>query len=503
MRLEARWRSGGSVVAALPDVVAAGPPGDGIARVDDGDPRFLSAAGALVWPAGANLRSVWDLRSRERLGTVLTPDRGTRSYDAYLTRAAAGGADAAEIWMSSWNLALEWNARWDGFHGIGRWNLGNAWKLDRILERAEALGMRIDLVLSNHGQGSEKIDREWDDNPWNRSGGGPFDSAAELFSDARAATGQAALRRYLVGRYADSPALLAWKLWSEINLTAGSREDLRRWHAEAASQLHDLDPWRHPVTTHWSGDFRNVDPGIAALPGIDLLCIDAYHAGPGEDGMDLAQLLAFGLTGGSGRSLSRYAKPVLVTEYGGNWSACPPAQMEAEFRSGPWLALVDGYAGAPMLWWFEWIDQGDRWGGYGAIRRFLAGEDLRGAEARSLPLATSAPGLWCMGWSRPGRRLGYILDRAWGAAGGEPALWQGVTIDNGSQVPPGGVGVEWWDPDTGVQLERREWAHPGGPLSLAVPPFKAHLAFKLWRKDAANPAISSPPDPAQGPPQAP
>jgi len=503
LKLDAQWRQGDHLLIELPDQVVSGDAWDDIARVDASDTRFLSANGRMLWPNGPNLRSVWDLRCRERLGTTLTIDRGTLSYDAYLTRAAAGGADACEIWLSSWNLALEWNGAWDGFHGTGRWNLANAWKVDRILARAEALGIRVNLVISNHGQASENTDREWDNNPWNRTLGGPLTSAAELFTDRRASTAQAALRRYLVGRYGDSPALLAWKLWSEINLTAGTRDSLGAWHTEAATQLHALDPWRHPVTTHWSGDFRTVDPGIAALPAIDLLCIDAYHAGPEENGMNLAELLGFGLSGATGRSLSRYAKPVLITEYGGNWSACPPAQMDAEFRSGPWLALTNGYVGGPMLWWFEWIDQHQRWGQYGAAKRFLVGEDLRGVEARTLPLTTSAPGIMGLCWSRPGRRLGYLLDRTWGTSGSTGPLWKGVTIDNGAQVPAGRVGVEWWDADTGAIITRRVWNHPGGPLILEAPAFSCHLAFKLWRTDSENSGVSPAQTPVLAPSQAP
>lgn len=503
MRLEARWRTGRSLTTPLPEVEVSGAPRDAIVRPDANDPRFLSVDGAFVWPLGPNLRSIWDLRCSERLGTQLTIDRGTFSYDAYLTRAAAGGADACEIWLSSWNLALEWNPHWEGFHGVGRFNVGNAWRLDRILDRAEELGIRVNLVISNHGQGSENTDREWENNPWNRRLGGPLSSASQLFNDPRAQEGQMDLRRYLVARYSDSPAILAWKLWSEINLTAGSREDLRTWHADAASHLAEIDPWRHPVTTHWSGDFRNVDPGIAALPGIGMVCIDAYHATPDEGGMDLHQLFGLGLSSTTGRSLSRFGKPVLITEYGGNWSACPPPQMDAEFRSGPWLALVNGYAGGPMLWWFEWIDQGDRWPQYGACRRFLVGEDLRGTSARSLPLATpGSPQLGATCWSRPGRRLGYVIDRSWGATGLPIRQHTGVRVDQGEQVPPGPLELEWWDADRGAVVQRRSWDHPGGPLSLEAPPFTSHIAFKLWRRDAQTPA-QTPANPGETPIQDP
>ena len=494
-RLHLAW-PGGS--ADLAPVTVSGEAYDPYLRVDAQDPRFFSIGGAFAWPMGPNLRSIWDLRSQERLGTRLTVDRGTRSYAAYLDRAAAGGADACEIWLSSWNLALEWNAGWDGFHGLAGVNEGNAERLDRILDHCERLGIRVNLVITNHGQGSERTDREWELSPWNRINGGPLDRASELFTDPRAREGRDRLHRYLVARYADSPAILGWKLWSEMNLTAGSREDLRDWHEWACARFADLDPYGHPTTSHWSGDYRTVDQALAAQPGLDFICIDAYHPPRSERGSALHELLPQG-TANLHRGLSRLGKPVLITEYGGNWSACPEPQMRMEHRAGPWLGLVSGYAGAPMLWWFEWIDQGNRWGVYLPLRRFLAGEDLRGPQARHLVLATTVdgaanpPGVLALCWSRPGRRLGYLIDDDWGATGNPSPVHRGLRVDNGTNVPPGPITVEWWDADAGRVVAFWEWDHPGGPLVITAPPFANHLAFKLWRRgDQGGPDPAAP-----------
>lgn len=481
LRLEARWAGGATVTAPLPPVTAVGPTWDGYVRVDPGDPRFLSAGGRFVWPLGPNLRSIWDLRSHERLGTVQTVDRGSLSYRAYLERLAAAGGDAVEIWLSGWNLGLEWTATWAPFPGIGRVNHANAWRLDRVLDDCERLGIRVNLVLNNHGQGSERVDHEWELNPWNAANGGPLRYPGELFTDPRALAGQDRLRRYLAGRYGESPALLGWKLWSEVNLTEGERGDVRTWHQQAAARWREVDQGRHPVTTHWSGDWRNADPVICALDDIGYICIDAYHAPASDGGWLLADLLQEGLHS-QPRGLARFAKPVLVTEFGGNWDAAPPPQLDAEHRSGPWAALVNGYAGSPMLWWFEWVDQQDRWSAYTGLARFLRGEDLRGSRAAAQVLRTSAGhAVWSACWSRPGRRLGYLLDRAWGASGDDARAWTAVTVEHGAQVPPGPVEVEWWDPDRGEVVERRAWEHPGGALTVTAPSFQRHLAFKLWR----------------------
>jgi hypothetical protein len=117
-----------------------------------------------------------------------------------------------------------------------------------------------------------------------------------IFTSPLAFADQESLRRYLIGRYADHPAVLGWKLWSEINLTAAGEMGRRRgqdaggiqvsdddrhhallnWHERAAARWHALDSYGHGVTTHWSGDYRQPEFDIVALPGLDYICIDAY-----------------------------------------------------------------------------------------------------------------------------------------------------------------------------------------------------------------------------------
>jgi hypothetical protein len=486
LRLRGVWEGGGRVEADLPDLVVEGAAVDPFVRIDRGDPRFFAVGGAFWWPVGLNLHSTFDQRSREVNGTRLTPARGTQVYEAMLRRLAAAGGDATEVWMSSWNLALEWRGDWPGYGGIGRINLANAERLDRVLDLAWAQGVRVNLVLNNHGQASPRSDREWRDNPWNQERGGPLASAAELFTDARALAGQARIRRYLIGRYADHPALLGWKLYSEVDLTAGTPESLLPWHHQAAEDFRRRDAYGHPVSAHWAGDYRRPEqmtPGVAALPGITYLCIDAYRSvGQGRDVRLLADLL-MGSTLDPIRGLARHGKPVLVTEFGASSSNAPEEFREVDHLTGAWAALVSGHAGAPMLWWWEWVDQGGRWGPFGAIRRFVAGEDLRGAAARGVELTCTqgeAP-LWARAWVRPGRLLGYLLEPVWGARGGAPPRLDAIRLVIGEQVAAGRIRVAWWDADAGRQTAVEDIDHPGGRLELHPPPCLGHAAFKVTR----------------------
>ena len=464
----------------LPSLTVSGQPWDGFVRVDHDDPRFFSVSGKHFWPLGPNLRSLNDTRGQDRLHTIFTPDRGTLSYEAYLRRLAANGVTAVEIWMSSWNLALEWRGDWPGFYGQGRYNLENAWRLDRVLDTALALGIRVNLVINNHGQASTGNDPEWASNPYNRQRGGKLSEAWEFFTAPYALAGQERLRRYIVARYADHPAIIGWKLWSEVNLTAARGNSLRTWHEQAATRWKALDPYDHGVTTHWCGDYHLADRAIVALPSIDYVCIDAYH---GNDQLLADLIWRSTLDPVPGRGLSQFNKPVLTTEFGCNWDAGPEPQMRAEHATGPWAALVSGHAGSPMLWWFEWLDQGGLFAPYQAVSHFLVGEDLRGSEARGIVLNATSPAgmLWCRAWSRPGRMLGYVLDHSWGRQGRDSPAHDAARVEIGSNIAAGALAIEWWDADQGAWHKRQDLAHPGGPLALTPPTFQRHIAFKLFR----------------------
>lgn len=477
LALQASWRDERRVLRCeLPALEVRGAPWDGYVHVDPKDQRFFTAGGAFFWPVGPNLRSVWDLRSRERMRTRLTPDRGSLAYVAYLRRFAAAGANACEIWMSAWNLALEWRQDWPGFSGVGRYNQENAWRLDRILDAAWAEGMRVNLVINNHGQASEKTDQEWSNNPYSRAAGGNLITADQFFTDPWALRGQDKLRRYIVGRYADHPAVMGWKLWTEMDLTSG-RANLQPWHDQAVRRWHELDMYGHPVASHWCGDYTHPSEGIVRL--LDYVCIDAYHDDKPNNPYRLVHRLLRDSTQAPDRGLARMSRPVLVTEYGGNWSGTRNDELMAvDHASGAWTAFVSGHAGAPMLWWFEWVDQGNRFTPYQAIRRFTAGEDLRG-DGRAVSVRVGRPdALWAAAWRTRTRLFGYAIDERWAGDGSTAGqVYAELSIDDGWTGD--GATCEWWDPDLGTIIASQRISAPGGTLRLTPPAFRRHIAWKI------------------------
>ena len=504
LRLIARWAGGTDKAAEksfdLPALIVDGEPRDEIVHVDAGDHRFLSVDGAFCWPIGLNFASPHDDGATKdgRYGIIPTPDRGTFSYAAYFARLGAAGGTAGEVWLSTWNLGLEWQSGYPGYHGIGRYNEANAARLDRTLDLAWSHGIRLVLNLNNHGQVlAGANESQWQSNPINRANGGWIDDPRDIFTDPAALRAQANLRRYLAARYADHPGVLIWKLWSEVDLTQLGITTIRQWrdpsllavwHAQACADWHRLDTYHHPVATHFATTYQNAHPKVVQVAQLDAIGLDAYF----QPGVYTHAESLFGLMvdtmfdpgdGWRVSGVAKWNKPVFITEYGGGWKEASKQTLAIEHRSGAWLALVTGEAASPMLWFHEWVDQTGAWAPYGAIARFIAGEDLRGEGAASATLVTEpASGrLWAQAWCRHGRMLGYVQDAQWATDHTEPALRSGDRLVLGNAIAAGTMNIAWWDADRGVVIRTDTITHPGGRLEVTMPDFSAHLAFKAWR----------------------
>ena len=152
--------------------------------------------------------------------------------------------------------------------------------------------------------------------------------------------------------------------------------------------------------------------------------------------------------------------------------------MIAENACGPWAALVSGHGGAPMLWWFEWQDQGNQFAPYRALSRFLVGEDPRGGVSRVLGFTTTAAANWWgRSWVAGGRALGYALDQRWGTTGKRARALEPLGISVPAGLPQGEFEVEWWDPDRGTVLASGPVDRRGN--QLLSPPISGHVAFKV------------------------
>jgi hypothetical protein len=468
----------------------------GYVRVSKRDVRcFELENGEPYYPIGHNYRSPNDPRSSFVLGWPLLPDQGTFTYERVLERAARGGENYVEVWLASWWVGLEWTTAWKNYHGLGRYNLANAWRLDRILAKARELGMRVQLVIDNHGKYSSWCDEEWDYSPYNarnRVSGGFLSRPDNFFSDKRAKELYRRKARYIFARWGHDPTILGFELVSELDLT-GSRRGFagrrpgydapgaplrtdHQWHKEMMAYFKTVDTGGRLYTTHYSGNFATVDPIMARLKDISYVVCDGYR-GNDRPFVELAAMTCL--------NHEKFRKPFMVTEYGGNWNGTSEAGLEADIHSGLWGSYMTSAAGTPLLWWFEFIDKRDLYWHYGALTKFARGEDRRdpALKMRKVEIDESPRGIDLGGIAYMSRKRGY----AWVYAT-EPMMRYPLKplVVGGARVriedvEDGAWAVEFWDTVKGERFRAETIEAKDGRLRFALPEFGNDVAMKLRR----------------------
>ncbi len=460
----------------------------GYVRVAEDRVHFEFDNGDPFYPIGHNVHSSNDVSKRncKLLGIEPRDDRGTEAYREIFAKMGRHHQNLAEIWMASWSLDIEWTARWKHYFGLGRYNMYNAYKLDRILEHAKRNGIYLHLVLENHGKLSSFVDAEWADNPYNEDNGGILANTKHFFSRTDAREQYKKKLRYIVARWGYSTQIMAYELWSEVDLTGNTWRDHNErdflidkvtWHDHIARYLKTIDLDRHLITTHYSGSFARVQGPLVSLDSLDYIALDAYRNRGG-----IIELLARTST-----ALARYNKPILVTEFGGSPMGSELSRMEADLHAGIWAGYMMPMAGTPMLWWFMYIDEEDQYGHFLALAKYAAGEDRRGRNLRTVTpsVSSTAPdgaARWVSAIALQNDRSAYawVYDRRSALqVPTDPVTMEDITLTLGG-FEPGSYQVEFWDTTTGEMLNRRTTVIEGsGLLSARVPSFQNDIALKV------------------------
>ena len=128
-------------------------------RVSKADPLcFEHANGAFFYPIGHNV--CWN---------------SIEQYRDQFAKMGAAGENWSRIWLAPWTCDIEWSRKGGPYQGLGLYNLANAAKLDAIVEAAEQSGLYLQLVLHEHCRLSAKTNPEWQNNPYNKVGGGSYE----------------------------------------------------------------------------------------------------------------------------------------------------------------------------------------------------------------------------------------------------------------------------------------------------------------------------------------
>ena len=172
--------------------------------------------------------------------------------DAYFQSMRESGANWSRLWMTHFHGSnLDWNN--DRPPPLGDLDLRAARWWDHVVASAGASGVYFQMVLQHHGQYSTEVNPNWDRNPWNAANGGFLTKPEEFFTDERAIKLTKRKYRYIIARYAWSPAIMAWELFNEVQFTDAYRhkqgEAITAWHEEMAAYMRKMDPWHHLVTS--------------------------------------------------------------------------------------------------------------------------------------------------------------------------------------------------------------------------------------------------------------
>ena len=482
-RGQAAWGPGAfdATPAALP----------GYVRVSRRDPRYFEFDNqAPCFPIGHNVRSPSDTRLNSAFPWIQRWTEGSAAYARYFRDMGRAGENFAEICLSPWSLGLEWSPRWQGYHGVGQYNLMHAWEFDRVLEEAERNGILLNVVIHNHGKFGTFLDNEWTDNPMNVAMGGYLSNPDLFFSDPRAQKDFRNLMRYTIARWGYSSRIFAWQLWSELNLSGTGFEAYRRpqvadWHRLMAQAIKDMDPNRHLVSTHVSGDYTAQNTNIVALTELDHMCVDAYYSG--TEPLQIVSLMR-----STAEFNNPFGKPVVVSEFGGAWDAQDLTHLVNCLHAGLWASTGQPLGGTPMFWWWGLIEEENLYPEFLALSRFMAGEDRR--DPALLP---AQPEAWVQGGG-PARLAAQCLssgDRAIGwvynaAQFGNTEPIQPVPVTNALLRLVGLTGsvyrVEFWDTTRGAPAARTNATVQNGSLTIRLPPFLRDWGFKVRADTSAR-----------------
>ena len=322
----------------------------GFVRISPRDRRYFEFDnGRAYFPIGENI--CWGGR------------RGTFDHDDWLPGLGQAGGNYGRLWLSpSWfTFALELPGKPEEGHGMGQLDLGNAWRLDTVLELARQQGIRLMLCIDSFNILREKDCYNcWETTPHNAVNGGPLQRPNDFWRNDEMDRLYRNKLRYLVARYGASTTVLSWEFWNEVDVVNDyPSEPVQQWHQRMARYLRSIDPYRHLITTSYGRS--EGDPAVDKLPELDY--VQTHHYGSPDIAVTLARKQA---------EKSAYNKPHYVGEIGADSGG-------ARFEDDPegvqvhdplWVALATGGSGLAAPWYWELIHTSHLYGLFGAAARF-------------------------------------------------------------------------------------------------------------------------------------
>ncbi len=358
---------------------------------------------------------------------------------------------------------------------------------DAVLDAAEKRDLAVLPVLGvwadwNDGSRMESWHR-WDKNPLNAARGGPAKRPAELLGDGPCRKLWLQRLETFVKHWSNRRAIVAWEIFSEVDLITGATEERAvEFAARAAAVVRAADPWKRPVTLSQAG--INEWPKLLKSQALD--CIEVHPYTGGAFGGRLDDVIISVVR----QRLEKYGKPVLLGECGLDFR--PPRdsldvapRAEVGVRNAIWAAVVSGAMNGRMLWWQDGYDQFEK---VDLCRHYQQAAAPAALFVRGIDFTGFAPVRCDLSAGVKGAMIGNATTRlAWFRdARCAPPDWPMQRL-SGQQVMVDALGnswrVEFFDPLTGKSTGRSRITVRDQRLRIALAEFQGSIAVQLTRLD--------------------
>ena len=284
-------------------------------------------------------------------------------WEAYLTNLSQAGANYIRVWLTD---------GWDDLFvetQLGNYSVTNTANIDRLLDLAEALGIKILMCTESFNFFCSKPKPDpckWSECVYNKANGGFLSGAAEFFTNERAKNLYKQRLQYLVSRYGHSTAVFAWEFFNEIDIVDGYKPELiAEWTDEMAHFVRSIDIYDHPIST----SFCCSEPEqVWQLPSMDFVMVHTYSRHNKTDMADNSQYYTVATS-------RHFQKPTYVAETGENIPGknhdFPADPTGIGLHNAMWASVTSMGAMTSMVWWWDsWVAPHNLYHHFTAVRKF-------------------------------------------------------------------------------------------------------------------------------------
>ena len=404
----------------------------------------------------------------------------TSQYYQLLDFTSKGGSKFVRVQLDSLGM---------GYSNTGEVDEAWAKKWEEVFEKAAANGIYVMPVFGvwcdwNDGNGYST----WKSNPFNEINGGPTRTAGDLFiSDSPTQRLWLGWMKTLIERWQGQKNIIAWEIFSEINMTPGTTEPEAIDFVNSATVIiHNADSSQRPVTASladfgdWSSFYRS--------DSIDFINIHPYPVSGKLDTTIITEVRSM---------LAKYHKPVLIGESGLSFEtpdSNPPTLTTADradigIKHAIWAAMVSGAMNGRALWWEDGVAIYFPALNLPFIQKYAnadlpASNFVRGVDFTDFqPLtSTSNSGVWGAAVGNEKMVLGWYRD-----ATSEPPDWklQPIISKQTITLTVPGLATNWeidfYNTKTGIDIVSSVIVtREGMKITITLPDFTDDIAFKMY-----------------------